>query len=95
MSGTVTSKMASQGDYVQEGQPLLKLADLSTVWLMLELFPPLIVEYDSGAFLVRDGNHRHGAFSLLGLTSCWCILWYANRESYEHHEARGFELRTA
>ena len=31
--------MAAEGDYVKEGQPIYRLADLSTVWLMLELFP--------------------------------------------------------
>lgn len=39
MSGTVTEKMVVEGEYVKEGQPVFKLADLSTVWLMLELFP--------------------------------------------------------
>ena len=39
MSGTVIQRMIAEGDYVKEGQPILKLADLSSVWLMLELFP--------------------------------------------------------
>lgn len=39
ISGTVIEKMATEGEYVKEGQPIYKLADLSTVWLMLELFP--------------------------------------------------------
>ncbi len=47
MSGTVIQRMISEGDYVKEGQPILKLADLSTVWLMLELFPEdaAVVQY--------------------------------------------------
>lgn len=38
-SGTVIEKFAVEGQYVKEGQAIYKLADLSTVWLMLELFP--------------------------------------------------------
>ena len=30
---------ATEGQYVKEGQAIYELADLSTVWLMLELFP--------------------------------------------------------
>lgn len=39
ISGTVIQKHATEGQYVKEGQPIYELADLSTVWLMLELFP--------------------------------------------------------
>jgi Cu(I)/Ag(I) efflux system membrane fusion protein len=39
ISGTVIEKYAVEGQYVKEGQPICRLADLSTVWLMLELFP--------------------------------------------------------
>lgn len=38
-SGTVIEKAAVEGDYVKTGQKLLKIADLSSVWLMLDLFP--------------------------------------------------------
>lgn len=37
--GTVIDRLAAEGDYVKTGQPIYRLADLSTVWLMLELFP--------------------------------------------------------
>ena len=39
ISGTVIKKFAVEGQYVKEGEPIYQLADLSTVWLMLELFP--------------------------------------------------------
>ena len=39
MSGTVIEKFAVEGSYIKEGQPIYRLADLSTVWLMLQLFP--------------------------------------------------------
>jgi Cu(I)/Ag(I) efflux system membrane fusion protein len=37
--GTVIDKMAMEGKYVEAGEPIYRLADLSTVWLMLELYP--------------------------------------------------------
>ena len=39
ISGTVIEKLAVEGQYVKEGDPIYQLADLSTVWLMLRLFP--------------------------------------------------------
>lgn len=39
ISGTVIEKFAVEGQYVKEGQAIYNLADLSTVWLMMELFP--------------------------------------------------------
>jgi multidrug efflux pump subunit AcrA (membrane-fusion protein) len=39
ISGTVIEKFAVEGQYVKEGQAVYKLADLSTVWLILKLFP--------------------------------------------------------
>lgn len=38
-SGTVIEKTAVEGDYVKTGHKLYRIADLSSVWLMLDLFP--------------------------------------------------------
>ncbi len=38
-SGTVIEKSAVEGDYVKTGQKLYQVADLTSVWLMLDLFP--------------------------------------------------------
>jgi Cu(I)/Ag(I) efflux system membrane fusion protein len=38
-SGTVIAKLAEEGTYIKTGTPIYRLADLSTVWLMLKLFP--------------------------------------------------------
>lgn len=38
-SGTVVAKLVEEGKYVKTGMPILKVADLSTVWLMLEMYP--------------------------------------------------------
>ncbi|RMF45194.1 MAG: HlyD family efflux transporter periplasmic adaptor subunit, partial [Planctomycetota bacterium] len=37
--GTVIEKPVVEGDYVKTGQTIYRVADLSTVWLMLDLFP--------------------------------------------------------
>ena len=50
IQGTVIGKLASEGDYVKTGQAICRLADLSTLWLMLELFP-------EDAAAVRYGQH--------------------------------------
>lgn len=39
IGGTVVEKLAFEGMYVESGEPIYRIADLSTVWLMLELFP--------------------------------------------------------
>lgn len=37
--GTVVEKLAVEGNYVKSGDPIYRIADLSTVWLLLKLFP--------------------------------------------------------
>lgn len=39
IKGTVIGKYAVEGDYIDTGQKLYRIADLSTVWLMLDLYP--------------------------------------------------------
>lgn len=39
ISGTVIEKMVVTGQYIKAGMPVYKLADLSSVWLVMELFP--------------------------------------------------------
>jgi Cu(I)/Ag(I) efflux system membrane fusion protein len=39
ISGTVITKRAVEGQYVSEGDVIYQLADLSSLWLMLDLFP--------------------------------------------------------
>ena len=49
ISGTVIEKHKVEGDYVKTGEAIYRVADLSTVWLMLELYP-------SDAAAVRFGQ---------------------------------------
>lgn len=39
LGGTVIAKHKVEGDYVKTGEPIYRVADLSTVWLMLDLYP--------------------------------------------------------
>ncbi len=39
IGGTVIEKLRDEGDYVKTGEAIYRIADLSVVWLMLELFP--------------------------------------------------------
>jgi len=47
--GTVVEKLAVEGQYVSAGEPIYRIANLSTVWLMLELYP-------EDAALIRFGQ---------------------------------------
>ncbi len=38
-SGTVVAKLVDEGKYVKTGMPILKIANLSKVWLKLEMYP--------------------------------------------------------
>jgi membrane fusion protein, copper/silver efflux system len=49
ISGTVIERLAVEGQYVAEGEPIFRLADLSSLWLILKLFP-------EDAALVRVGQ---------------------------------------
>lgn len=39
IGGTVTEKLAEEGKYIKAGEPIYRIANLTTVWLMLELYP--------------------------------------------------------
>lgn len=48
-SGTVRARYASEGDYVNTGDPILSLAALDTVWVQLEIFERDLPRVDVGA----------------------------------------------
>ena len=39
IGGTVTEKLAEEGKYIKAGEPIYRIANLTTVWLTLELYP--------------------------------------------------------
>jgi len=46
--------------------------------------PPLIVHYVDGGFELNDGNHRHEAYTRLGVEAVNAIVWIT--EKWEYHE---------
>ncbi len=38
VSGTVSEKLVDQGDYIKQGQPLLKISNLKTVWALFDVY---------------------------------------------------------
>lgn len=48
VSGTVTEKLVEQGDYVSQGQPLLKIANLNTVWANFDVYENQIEQFKKG-----------------------------------------------
>ncbi|WP_149276767.1 efflux RND transporter periplasmic adaptor subunit [Pareuzebyella sediminis] len=50
VSGTVSEVMVAAGDYVEKGAPLLKIADLGTVWAVFDA-------YENQVSLLKEGQH--------------------------------------
>ncbi|TBV27895.1 efflux RND transporter periplasmic adaptor subunit [Meridianimaribacter sp. CL38] len=48
VSGTVTEKLVEQGDYIKQGQPLLKIANLNTVWANFDVYENQIELFKKG-----------------------------------------------
>lgn len=60
ISGTVIEKLAVEGQYVKEGDAIYKLADLSSVWLMLNLFPEEAAAIDEGQVVSAEMQSMPG-----------------------------------
>jgi len=48
VSGTVSKKLVEQGDYIKQGQPLLKIANLNTVWANFDVYENQIDLFKKG-----------------------------------------------
>lgn len=48
ISGTVSEKLVEQGDYIKQGQPLLKIANLKTVWAHFDVYENQIKLFKKG-----------------------------------------------
>ncbi len=48
VSGTVTNKLVEQGDYIKQGQPLLKIANLNSVWANFDVYENQIDLFKKG-----------------------------------------------
>ncbi|MBT8320428.1 MAG: efflux RND transporter periplasmic adaptor subunit, partial [Eudoraea sp.] len=57
-SGTVTELMASEGDFVQEGAPLLRLSNLSTVWAAFDAYENQLAQLKVGQKIsIKTNTH--------------------------------------
>ena len=48
VSGTVSEKLVEQGDYIKQGQPLLKIANLNSVWANFDVYENQINLFKKG-----------------------------------------------
>ncbi len=56
VSGTVSQKMAEEGDYVKQGQPIVKVSDLGTVWAMFDAYENQISQLKEGQKITVTTN---------------------------------------
>lgn len=48
VSGTVAMVMAAEGDYLKQGQPILKVSDLNSVWAEFDVYENQISQFEKG-----------------------------------------------
>ncbi|MFC4095266.1 efflux RND transporter periplasmic adaptor subunit [Euzebyella saccharophila] len=48
VSGTVSEKMAAEGDYVKQGQPIVKVSNLNSVWAEFDAYENQISDFKKG-----------------------------------------------
>lgn len=56
VSGTVTEKMVQEGDYVKQGQPLYKIANLNSVWAVFDAYENQIRNIEEGQEITITTN---------------------------------------
>ncbi len=56
VSGTVSEKLAEQGDYVKQGQALLKITNLNTVWGLFDVYENQIEQLKKGQNITVTTN---------------------------------------
>ena len=56
VSGTVSRKLVEQGDYIKQGQPLLKIAKLNTVWGNFDVYENQIDNFKKGQEVIVTTN---------------------------------------
>ncbi len=56
VSGTVSKKLVEQGDYIKQGQPLLKIAKLTTVWANFDVYENQIDHFSKGQEVLITTN---------------------------------------
>jgi Cu(I)/Ag(I) efflux system membrane fusion protein len=65
VSGTVSEKLVEQGDYIKQGQPLLKIANLNTVWANFDVYENQIDLFEKGqAISITTKANAHKEFKV-------------------------------
>jgi Cu(I)/Ag(I) efflux system membrane fusion protein len=58
VSGTVSEKLVAQGESIKQGQPLLKIANLNTVWANFDVYENQIDAFKKGQeILIKSNAH--------------------------------------
>ena len=56
VSGTVSNKMVEEGDYVKQGQPIVKVSNLGTVWAMFDAYENQVSQLKAGQKISVTSN---------------------------------------
>ncbi|MFT6689193.1 MAG: Cu(I)/Ag(I) efflux system membrane fusion protein [Saprospiraceae bacterium] len=56
VSGTVSEKLVEQGDYVKQGQAVLKITNLNTVWALFDVYENQIELFEKGQDITVTTN---------------------------------------
>ena len=56
VSGTVSEKLTAEGDYVKQGQPIVKVSNLNTVWAEFDAYENQISEFKEGQKIMVTTN---------------------------------------
>ena len=50
--------------------------------------PPIIVNYADRELTINDGNHRFEAYTRLGISKCYAIIWTSSEDDMSEFEAK-------
>ncbi len=56
VSGTVSEKLAEEGDYVSQGQPIVKVSNLETVWAIFDAYEHQLAQLKEGQKIAITSN---------------------------------------
>ncbi|MDN6309776.1 MAG: efflux RND transporter periplasmic adaptor subunit [Flavobacteriaceae bacterium] len=56
VSGTVSEKIAAEGDYVKQGQPILRVSNLNSVWAEFDAYENQISQFEKGQQIKMTPN---------------------------------------
>ena len=56
VSGTISEKLVEQGDYIKQGQALLKITNLNTVWALFDVYENQIKNFKKGQDITVTSN---------------------------------------